>query len=151
MRAAPKLSRAKDQRRALVKGLATSLVMAEKVTTTKPKAKVLIPYFEHLVTMAKKANLAAVRQVRAAVATDEAATKLMNDLAKRFGSRTGGYVRLASAGYRVGDNAPLATVSLTEAPAAPAKEEKAVKPAAKPAAKAPAKVAPKAKTVKAKS
>lgn len=146
MRAALKLSRAKDQRRALVKGLATSLVMSENITTTKPKAKVLVPYFEHLVVIAKKGDLASKRRVRTQVTTDEAAAKLVNDLAKRFSSRSGGFVRLAPAGHRVGDDAELATISLTEAPA-PAKTETSTTTktvAKKPVAKAKA-------TTKAKS
>src|SRR5687767_14211641 len=122
-----KLSRERDQRRALLKGLATSLVMEEKVTTTKPKSKLLQPYIERLITKAKQGGLARRRQALAALSTDEAATKLFEDLGKRFAKRAGGYTRIKAAGWRRGDNAELATISFTEQPVA--------KPAAEPNAK----------------
>lgn len=109
-----KLSRTRDQRRALLKGLAEALVIKERITTTKPKAKEIAPYLERLITKAAQNTLHSRRQVRAAVNTLEAADKLCNDLGPRFKERPGGYTRIQPAGFRRGDNAEMATVSLVE-------------------------------------
>ncbi|MBI4101024.1 50S ribosomal protein L17 [Candidatus Microgenomates bacterium] len=114
MSARAKLARKRDQRRLLVKNLATSLVMSEKITTTKTKAKLVTPYFERLITYAKQGGLHNRRQIMAALTTEEATRKLMDDLAQRFAKRHGGYTRMQSAGWRKGDDAELATISLTE-------------------------------------
>ena len=92
------------------------MVMDEKITTTKPKAKEIQPYVERLVTKAKTGQLHQRRLVLARVTTEEAAAKLFNDLAKRFANRNGGYTRIRPAGYRRGDNAAMATLSFTEEP-----------------------------------
>ncbi len=130
-----KLSLKKDQRRALVKGLVTALVLEEKVVTTRSRAKALIPHFEHMITQAKQGTLASRRRVAAYVKTDEAVRKLMDDLAKRFKDRSGGYVRIGARAWRRGDNAEIVTLELTEAPAKPVealKEAKTSKTAKKP-------------------
>lgn len=132
-----KLSRARDQRRALLKGLATSLVLEEKITTTKPKAKEVAPYLEALVTKAKKGDLNGRRQVLAAISTETAVKKLYEELIPRFSSRSSGFTRIKPAGWRRGDNAELATVSLTAEVAKKTEEKatKAKKSKAKPTAK----------------
>lgn len=130
-----KLSRERDQRRALVKGLATSLVMEEKIVTTKPKAKAVVPYVERLITKAKVGSLHAKRQIRAKVTTDAATNKLVSDLGPRFAKRAGGYTRTKAAGYRQGDDAALSEISFTEQP--PKKENKPKSEAAKKVAKKP--------------
>lgn len=111
--ASKKLSRVRDQRRALLKGLANSLVLQESITTTKPKAKAVQPYVERLVTKGKLGGLHRQRQVRA-VLSEDATKKVFDDLAKRFASRKGGYTSIKAAGSRRGDNAELATISFTE-------------------------------------
>lgn len=111
-----KLSRNRDQSRLLIKSLATALVMNEKVVTTKTRAKTLAPYFEKLVTKAKKQNLASLRHLKQHLDTDEAVKKMYDDLAKRFEKRQGGYTRINRMGWRKGDDAELLKVSLTEQP-----------------------------------
>ncbi len=117
-----KLGRERDQRRALMKSMATSLVMHESLATTKPKAKELSPYVERLITKAKNSTLHSRRQIAAAINTDEAAQKLVDDLAVRFKNRAGGYVRIEDKGFRAGDDARLATISFTEKPLPKAKK-----------------------------
>jgi large subunit ribosomal protein L17 len=141
-----KLHRERDQRRALVKGLADSLVKYESIETTLPKAKELVPYVEKLITKAKKGDLHNRRQVISKLQTVESAHKLVDEIAPKLQGRTSGHVRIEKTRMRRGDNAPLARVSfvddLKEAPVAKpaaAAKVKAEKPAIK---KAPAKKAP---------
>jgi large subunit ribosomal protein L17 len=138
-----KLQRDAGARRALIRGQVTSLVLHEQITTTEPKAKEIAPYFERLVTKAKKADLHNRRQIRAFLLTDKSTEKLISEIAPAFAKRSGGYTRIVKLGNRQGDNAAMATVMLTEkivpAPAAPAAKAAAKKaPAKQPAAKKPA-------------
>lgn len=134
-----KFGRERDQREALMKGLADSLVRDEKIVTTLPKAKELVPYIEKLITKAKKGGLHNRRQVIAGLQTLESAHKLVDELSPKLKGRTSGHLRITRKDNRRGDNALMAEVSfvddLKEAPVA----KKAV-PAApkKPAAKKPA-------------
>lgn len=146
-----KFGRERDQRRALIKGLADSLVKYESIETTLPKAKEIVPYVEKLITKAKKGDLHNRRQIIADLQTVESAHKLVDEIAPKLTGRDSGHLRVERTRVRRGDNVQLARVSfvddLTEAPVAkkavPANAEpKTVtdKPAAKPAAKkAPAK------------
>lgn len=123
-----KLSRERDQRRALIKGLATSLVMHGKIETTLPKAKELVRYIEKVITKAKKGDLANRRRVIAALSTQEAAFKLVDEIAPQLKGRTSGHVRVERTRLRVGDGAQLATIAFvdeltTKAAIEPAKEE----------------------------
>lgn len=131
-----KFGRETDQRRALVKGLATSLVMEERIETTLPKAKELVRYIEKLITKAKRGDLANRRQVIAGLSTQVAAFKLVDQIAPQLGGRTSGHVRVERTRLRVGDGAQMATVEfvdeLQSMPKAEAKSD------AKPAAKKPA-------------
>jgi large subunit ribosomal protein L17 len=126
-----KLHRERDQRVALVKGLADSLVKYESIETTLPKAKEVVPYVEKLITKAKKGDLHNRRQVIADLQTIESAHKLVDELAPKMKGRTSGHLRIEKTRLRRGDNAQMARVSfvddLKEAPVAkPAvkKEEK---------------------------
>jgi len=144
-----KLHRERDQREALIKGLADSLIKYESIETTLPKAKEVVPYVEKLITKAKKGDLHSRRQVISALHTVATAHKLVDDVAPKLSGRTSGHLRIEKTRLRRGDNAQLARVSfvddLNEAPVAkkavpaaakPAQAEKAAKPAAaKPAAK----------------
>lgn len=125
-----KLHRERDQREALVKGLADSLVKYESVETTLPKAKELVPYIEKLITKAKKGDLHNRRQVISGLQTQDSARKLVDDLAPKMKGRTSGHVRIEKTRARRGDNAQLARVSfvddLKEAPVAKAAEKKVV-------------------------
>ena len=109
-----KLGRQRDQRRALLKGLATSLVMEESIETTLPKAKELVRYIEKLITKAKKGNLANRRAVIAGLSTQVAATKLVDQIAPQLTGRTSGHVRVERTRLRVGDGAQLAIVEFVD-------------------------------------
>lgn len=109
-----KFHREKDQRRALIKGLADSLVLHEKIETTLPKAKELRPYVEKLVTKAKNGDLHNRRQIIASLQTVEAAHKLVDELAPKYSTRNGGYLRIERTTNRRGDNAEMATISFVE-------------------------------------
>src|SRR6185295_18085168 len=89
-----KLHRERDQREALVKGLADSLVKYKSVETTLPKAKELVPYIEKLITKAKKGDLHNRRQVISGLQTQESARKLVDGLAPKMKARTSGHVRI---------------------------------------------------------
>jgi large subunit ribosomal protein L17 len=133
-----KLSRERDQRRALVKGLATSLVIEERIETTLPKAKELVRYIEKLITKAKRGDLASRRQVIAGLSTQSAAFKLVDAIAPQLGGRTSGHVRVARTRLRVGDGAQMAAVEFVDALTQVVKESPS-----KPTAAAPKAVAKK--------
>jgi len=107
-----KLSRERDQRRALIKGLATSLVEHGKIETTFPKAKELVRYIEKLVTKAKKGDLANRRRVIAGLSTQAAAFRLVDVIAPQLAGRTSGHVRVERTRLRVGDGAQMAPLLL---------------------------------------
>src|SRR5581483_11616319 len=145
-----KLHRERDQRNALIKGLADSLVKYESIETTLPKAKEVVPYVEKLITKAKQGDLHNRRQVIGGLQTVASAHKLVDEIAPKLKGRDSGHLRIEKTGTRRGDNAQLARVSfvddLKEAPVAKpaakvkaeAKPASAAKPAPKPAAKKPA-------------
>lgn len=134
-----KFHRERDQREALVKGLADSLVKYESIETTLPKAKEVVPYIEKLITKAKKGDLHNRRQVIAGLQTVSSAHKLVDEIAPKLKGRASGHVRIEKLAGRRGDNAELARVSfvddLSAAPVAKPVERAA---APKPAAKKPA-------------
>lgn len=134
-----KFGRERDQRRALMKGLATSLVEHGAIETTLPKAKELTRYIEKLITKAKKGDLANRRHVIAGLSTQAAAFKLVDEIAPQLTGRTSGHVRVERTRLRVGDGAQMATISFVDELKEVAKPAK--KPAAKPAAKSTKKVA----------
>ena len=125
-----KFNRETDQRGALVKGLADSLIKYQTIETTLPKAKTVVPYVEKLITKAKKGDLHSRRQVISSLQTTESAHKLVDEIAPKLTGRNSGHLRVVRTRMRRGDNAQLARVSfvddLAEAPVAKA----AVKPAA---------------------
>lgn len=127
-----KLHRERDQREALLQGLAESLVQHESIETTLPKAKELLPYFEKLITKAKKGGLHNRRQVIASLHTVESAHKLVDQIAPKLANRNSGHLRIERTRLRRGDSAQLARVDfvddLAEAPVAkPADIAKPVK------------------------
>jgi len=142
-----KFHRERDQREALVKGLAESLIIHESIETTLPKAKTVVPYVEKLITKAKKGDLHNRRQIIASLQTVSTAHKLVDELAPKLGARDSGHLRIKRTTNRRGDNAELARVSfvddLKEAPVAKqASQSKVESPKSKAAAKpktAPAK------------
>jgi len=119
-----KFGRERDQRRALLKGLATSLVMEEKIETTLPKAKELVRYIEKLITKAKKGDLANRRAVIAGLSTQIAAFKLVDQIAPQLGGRTSGHVRVQRTRLRIGDGAQMAIIEFVDELKEMPKEEK---------------------------
>lgn len=108
-----KFGRERDQREALIKGLAESLIIHESIETTLEKAKDLRPYVEKLVTKARKGGLHNRRQVISSLQTLEAAHKLVDDIAPKM-QRTSGYLRIEKTTTRRGDNAQLARISFVD-------------------------------------
>lgn len=121
-----KFHRERDQRNALIKGLADSLVKYESIETTLPKAKEIVPYLEKLITKAKKGDLHNRRQVIRGLQTIESAHKLVDEIAPKLKGRNSGHLRVVRTSIRRGDNTQLARVSfvddLTAAPVAKAAE-----------------------------
>lgn len=117
-----KFGRERDQREALLKGLAEALIIHGSIETTLPKAKAVVPYVEKLITKAKKGDLHSRRQIIASVSTISTAHKLVDEIAPKLSSRTSGHLRVTRTGFRRGDNAEMARVSfvddLKEAPVA---------------------------------
>lgn len=109
-----KLARERDQRRALIKGLADSLVKYESIETTLPKAKEVVPYLEKLITKAKKGDLHNRRQVLSGLQTVASAHKLVDEIVPKLAGRTSGHLRITKTGQRRGDNAQLARVSFVD-------------------------------------
>lgn len=137
-----KFHRERDQRNALIKGLADSLVKYESIETTLPKAKEVVPYVEKLITKAKKGDLHNRRQIIASLQTLESAHKLVDEIAPKLKGRVSGHLRIEKTVLRRGDNAQLARVSFVDdLKAAPVAKpvEKVEKPAAAKAAKPAAK------------
>ncbi len=119
-----KFGRERDQRKALMKGLATELVNHGKIETTLPKAKELVRYIEKLITKAKKGDLANRRMVIAGLSTQVAAFKLVDEIAPQLTGRNSGHVRVERTRLRVGDGAQMATIEFVdELKAAPVQEE----------------------------
>lgn len=109
-----KLNRERDQRRALIKGLADSLVKYESIETTLPKAKEVVPYLEALITKAKKGDLHNRRQVLSGLQTVASAHKLVDQIAPMLKGRNSGHLRIVKTSFRRGDNAQLARVSFVD-------------------------------------
>ncbi len=118
-----KFGRERDQRRALLKGLATSLVEHGKIETTLPKAKELTRYIEKVITKAKKGDLHSRRQVIAKLSTQAAAFKLVDVIAPQLTGRTSGHVRVQRTRLRIGDGAQLATIEFVDEIKTTPKEE----------------------------
>jgi large subunit ribosomal protein L17 len=118
-----KFGRERDQRRALLKGLATSLVEHGKIETTLPKAKETARYIEKVITKAKRGDLASRRQVIAALSTQTAAFKLVDEIAPQLTGRTSGHVRVQRTRLRIGDGAQLAIIEFVDELKPAAREE----------------------------
>jgi len=106
-----KLHRERDQRKALLKTLASSLVLKEKITTTEAKAKELSPFVQKKITRAKKGDMAA-RRYLATLFSPKVVKKLVEDLGVRYKDRKGGYVRIVKMGQRKSDSSKMALIQL---------------------------------------
>ncbi len=109
-----KLNRTSAHRKALLINMAQALVKHEQIKTTLPKAKELAPYTEKLITLAKRGDLHARRQAHAKIGDDAMVAKLFDVLAERYQDRAGGYTRVLKAGFRYGDDAPMAIIELVD-------------------------------------
>ncbi|MCD6035968.1 MAG: rplQ [Rickettsiales bacterium] len=109
-----KLNRTSAHRKVLLANLADALIKHEQITTTLPKAKVLRPYVEKLVTLGKRGDLHARRQIMAQTKEKDTADKLIAVLGARYKSRQGGYTRIMHAGFRYGDAAPMAVIEFVD-------------------------------------
>ena len=109
-----RFSRSQSHRRAMFANLAVSLIEHEQIVTTLPKAKDLRPIVEKLVTLAKRGDLHARRQVIAQIGNEAVAKRLFETVAPRYATRNGGYLRIMKAGFRQGDNAPMAVIEFVD-------------------------------------
>src|SRR2546426_10411208 len=107
-----KLGRNTSHRRSLLRNLATSLILEERIETTVPKAKALRPRVEKMITLGKRGDLAARRKAGAYLMTREAVNKLFDTIGPRFGDREGGFLRIVRAGWQKGDGAEKAFIEL---------------------------------------
>jgi large subunit ribosomal protein L17 len=109
-----RLNRTSSHRQAMLANMATALVKHEQITTTLPKAKELRPYVEKLVTLGKRGDLHARRLLIAKTRDHATTSKLIDVLAPRYAERPGGYIRVLKAGFRQGDNAPMAVIEFVD-------------------------------------
>ena len=107
-----KLKRDVGARKALLRGLTTSVILQERVITTVPKAKAVKPLVEHMITLAKRDTLHTRRQAASFLTTPASVKKLFDTLGTRFGQRNGGYTRIIRIGPRKGDGAEQAMIEL---------------------------------------
>ncbi|MCO5163373.1 MAG: 50S ribosomal protein L17 [Mesorhizobium sp.] len=113
-RSGRRLNRTVSHRKALFSNMAASLIEHEQIVTTLPKAKELRPIVEKLVTLGKRGDLHARRQVISAIGSDALAKRLFETIAPRYASRNGGYLRIMKAGFRHGDNAAMAVIEFVD-------------------------------------
>ena len=109
-----KLNRTSSHRKAMFANMAASLIEHEQIVTTVPKAKEIRPFVEKLVTLGKKGDLGSRRLAISRTRDEAAVSKLFGTLAPRYAERNGGYIRIMRAGYRYGDNAPMAVVEFVD-------------------------------------
>jgi large subunit ribosomal protein L17 len=109
-----KLGRTSTHRQAMLANMAAALVKHEQIVTTLPKAKALRPVVEKLITLAKKGDLSSRRLAIARLRDEAMVRKLFSTLAKRYNERPGGYTRVLKAGFRYGDDAPMAVIELVD-------------------------------------
>ena len=109
-----KLNKTSEHRKALFKNMLNSLIKYEQIITTLPKAKLIRPQAEKLITLGKKKNLTNTRVLISKLQDKTNANKILNTLSKRYEKRAGGYTRIVKAGYRHGDNSPMAVIEFVD-------------------------------------
>ncbi|MBA4801245.1 MULTISPECIES: 50S ribosomal protein L17 [Euryhalocaulis] len=120
-----KLNRTHEHRKAMFANMAASLIKHEQIVTTLPKAKELRPFVEKLITLAKKGDIGSRRIAVGRVRDEDMVKKLFDTLGPRYEERQGGYIRVLKAGFRYGDNAPMAVIELVDRdPEARGKEDR---------------------------
>ena len=109
-----KLNRTSEHRKALIKNMLNSLIKYEQITTTLPKAKVLKPQADKIITLGKKDNLQNTKTLFSKLQDSKSTNKVKKTLSKRYQNRKGGYTRIIKAGFRYGDNAPMAIIEFVD-------------------------------------
>ena len=109
-----KLNRTSEHRKALIKNMLNSLIKYEQITTTLPKAKVLKPQADKIITLGKKVSLHNTKALFSKLQDSKSTIKVIKTLSKRYEKRNGGYTRIIKAGFRYGDNAPLAVIEFVD-------------------------------------
>ena len=109
-----KLNRTSEHRKALLKNMLNSLIKYEQIKTTLPKAKFLKPQADKIITLGKKDNLQTIKRLVSQLQDKSSANKVKKTLSKRYEKRKGGYTRIIKAGFRYGDNAPLAIIEFVD-------------------------------------
>tara|TARA_Y100000590_G_scaffold11516_1_gene14102 strand:- start:133 stop:597 length:465 start_codon:yes stop_codon:yes gene_type:complete len=109
-----KLNRTSEHRKALFKNMLNSLIKYEQITTTLPKAKELKPKIDKVITLGKKKNLQSKKDLFSTLQSKSSVDKLIKNLSPRYEKRKGGYCRVIRAGYRYGDDAPMAVIELVD-------------------------------------
>ena len=109
-----KLNRTSEHRKALLKNMLNSLIKYEQITTTLPKAKFLKPQADKIITLGKKETLQTTKMLMSKLQDITSTNKVKKTLSKRYGARNGGYTRIIKAGFRYGDNAPMAVIEFVD-------------------------------------
>ena len=109
-----KLNRTSEHRKALLKNMLNSLIKYEQITTTLPKAKFLKPQADKIITLGKKETLQTTKILMTKLQDIASANKVTKTLSKRYEKRHGGYTRIIKAGFRYGDNAPMAVIEFVD-------------------------------------
>ena len=109
-----KLNRTSEHRKALLKNMLNSLIKYEQITTTLPKAKFLKPQADKIITLGKKETLQTTKMLMSKLQDITSTNKVKNTLSKRYEKRSGGYTRIVKAGFRYGDNAPMAVIEFVD-------------------------------------
>ena len=109
-----KLNRTSEHRKALLKNMLNSLIKYEQITTTLPKAKFLKPQADKIITLGKKRTLQTTKMLMSKLQDISSAHKVTKTLSKRYEKRHGGYTRIIKAGFRYGDNAPMAVIEFVD-------------------------------------
>ena len=109
-----KLNRTSEHRKALIKNMLNSLIKYEQITTTLPKAKVLKPQADKIITLGKKDTLSNTKTLISKLQDIKSTNKVKKTLSKRYENRKGGYTRIIKAGFRYGDNAPMAVIEFVD-------------------------------------
>jgi large subunit ribosomal protein L17 len=109
-----KLNRTSEHRKALLKNMLNSLIKYEQITTTLPKAKFLKPQADKIITLGKKETLQTTRMLMSKLQDITSTHKVKKTLSKRYEKRNGGYTRIIKAGFRYGDNAPMAVIEFVD-------------------------------------
>ena len=109
-----KLNRTSEHRKALIKNMLNSLIKYEQIKTTLPKAKVLKPQADKIITLGKKESLQNTKKLITKLQNTKLASKVIKTLSKRYEKRKGGYTRIIKSGFRYGDNAPMAVIEFVD-------------------------------------